>query len=58
MDGNVWWDQTLGVFSHTRKGVSFILHLKLSTFLSSKVLPLLHLLLDQTVLFDKDFKIG
>lgn len=41
MDGSVWWDPTLGVFSHTVKGVSYILHWRLSTFSSSR--ELLHL---------------
>ncbi|KAL0342014.1 UNVERIFIED_CONTAM: hypothetical protein Scaly_1864000 [Sesamum calycinum] len=41
MDGSVWWDLTLGAFSLTLKGVSYISHWRLSTFSSSKVLFLL-----------------
>lgn len=41
VDGSVWWDPTLGAFSHTVRGASYILQWRLSTFSSSKGLLLL-----------------
>lgn len=41
MDGSVWLDLTLGAFSLTLKGVSYISHWRHSTFSSSKVLLIL-----------------